>query len=57
MKPIYRPHADHSADHQSPVVSIHPLYEDEAHQERMRRLHNARAIRRAAQHHRRASAL
>ena len=57
MKSIHRPHADHSVDHQSPVMAAHPLHEDEANQEQMRRLHNARAIRRAAQHHRRAAAL
>ena len=31
---------------------VHSLREDEAHQEHMRRLHNARASQRAARHHR-----
>ena len=52
MKPIHPQLEDRSASHQTYATTIHPLHEDEAHQEQMRRLHNARARRRAAQQHR-----
>ena len=36
----------------SPTTTPVRMHEDELHQERMRRLHNARASQRAARHHR-----
>lgn len=34
------------------AMTVNPSYEDEVHQDRMRRLHNARASQRAARYHR-----
>ena len=36
----------------APAISASQTHQDEVHQERMRRLHNARASQRAARHHR-----
>ncbi len=57
MKPIYRQPADPVVEYRSPLMIVHPLQGDVTLQEQMRRLHNARAIRRAAQHQRRASVI
>jgi hypothetical protein len=57
MKPIYRQPADQFARHRPSVMTVHSSREDEVVQEQMRRLHNARASRRAVQHQRRASAI
>ncbi|TXN76587.1 hypothetical protein FV228_00080 [Methylobacterium sp. WL18] len=35
-----------------PAITVGPLREDEAQQDQMRRLHNARASQRAARYHR-----
>ncbi|MHC2109103.1 hypothetical protein [Methylobacterium sp. CM6246] len=40
------------AEQSLPAVSVHQAHEPEIQQERMRRLHNARASQRAARHHR-----
>ena len=44
---------DSASGQQSSVKPVYRPQEDETHQERMRRLHNARASQRAARDHRR----
>ena len=52
MKPVNVHSEGNTAAPSHTAVTVRPLHEDEAHQERMRRLHNARASQRAARHHR-----
>ena len=59
MKPTQPPPESTATLSVSPTIAIGPLGKDEAQQDQMRRLHNARASQRAARYHRinRASAI
>jgi hypothetical protein len=52
MKPTHLQRESNSLLSTIPSMTIQPLQEAVAHQEQMRRLHNARASQRAARHHR-----
>lgn len=52
MKQVNAQRETNSAASSLVAKPIHSQHEDEAHQEHMRRLHNARASQRAARHHR-----
>jgi len=52
MKPTQPPSESTATLSVSPTIAIGPLRKDEAQQDQMRRLHNARASQRAARYHR-----